>query len=65
MIETYRLTEWAAFMELSGQLVDGAEHVDDSHSSTPPRVNYVLPEDVMEHLIVFCVGESKERCRAV
>lgn len=50
VIETYRLTEWAHFMELSGELPEGILQLSCSDSDFPPASNFLLSEDIMVHL---------------
>ena len=78
VVETYRLTEWANFMELSGQLHAGTLPGDNGVSDYPitsDNKHFVLSEDIMETLRSHYMSEipqlrelmkrySKERERA-
>lgn len=53
VVETYRLTEWASFMELSGELSKGTITGAITDSDCPvvsESKHFVLPEDIMESL---------------
>ena len=60
VVETYRLTEWANLMELSGELPTGTitEEISSSDCSVVPESKHLtLSRDIMEALRSFCLSE--------